>query len=146
MPRASKNNLIAEKELVRLEKNLYSLLSSVHGVETVAVFMRDFLSDEERIMLAKRLALYVMLDLNIDTPTIMNALSISLETVRTHKMRSQRQSVEFKKLIRQIHKWEENDTRLKDIAKTAQDILSIPYKMKGRRFTDEIHGNIAPKK
>ncbi len=130
MPRASKNNLISEKELLRLEGNLSYLLSTLASASDVKIFMSDFLSDEENIMLSKRLALYVMLDLNIDTQTIMNALSVSLETVRTHRMRYDRQSKEFKEMVRKIHKREKLDKKLAEIGEIAKDVLEFPDRPK----------------
>lgn len=146
MPRASKNNPIPEKDLERLQDNLYSLLSSLNNPTITATFMNDFLSDEEKIMLSKRLGLYIMLDLNIDTPTIMNALSISLETVRTHKIRSMRQSLEFKQIVRSLQARERNNDRLERIGNIAKKILSAPDKMKKGQFVSAIYDSNPRKK
>lgn len=133
MPRASKNNLIGEKHIEKLEEKLYSLISHLRH-DSVSSFMRDFLSDEERTMLAKRLEVYVMLHSELDVNTISTSLSLSRETVRTHKIKRKMHGKVFHETIKEIIKRKNNQKLVSNIQDGAGGIvstfLSIPDRAK----------------
>lgn len=148
MPRASKNNIIGEKHAEKLEKDLYSLVSSMDSASLNA-FMKDFLSDEERVMLSKRLEVYIMLHSELDVQTISTALSVSRETVRTHRTKRRMHRKAFHEIISGIIKRRNNQklsTNIQNaVGQVATTFLAIPDRAKKRQLFPEGFGT-TPKK
>lgn len=80
MPHVSKRKLKpqTEKELTR---TLEIVLSGIKAKEEMNLFLLSILSDTEKVMLAKRLAIVVLLKENIPESTIADILHVTRETV-----------------------------------------------------------------
>ena len=83
MPRASRHTLPKET-LKEIQDHFFELISSLTNELQISEFLQDFLTKEEKLMLSKRLMLYMMLKRNLHHATIQQTLQISYETVRTH--------------------------------------------------------------
>jgi|WetSurMetagenome_2_1015567.scaffolds.fasta_scaffold95209_2 uncharacterized protein YerC len=84
MPRASKKP-VSEKVMIELQDNFAYLVSSLSNSVEIQQFFNDFLSDEEKLMLSKRLMLHLMLENGYEAEEICAVLGITKETVRIHK-------------------------------------------------------------
>lgn len=84
MPRTSKFNL-GQKELEKINSHLLYLISSIKNEVEAEKFLEDFLTKEEKIMLAKRLVLFILIKKGYGPSVIQSALHISYETVRTYQ-------------------------------------------------------------
>ncbi|RJP47583.1 MAG: hypothetical protein C4584_00325 [Armatimonadetes bacterium] len=101
MPRASKVRL-EEKELKNLTEHFCYLVSSLTNSTEAENFLHEFLTKEEKIMLTKRLVLFMMLKRNYPDPIIKGALKISYETIRTYKNQFPSKNEEFQKTINKL--------------------------------------------
>lgn len=84
MPRASKRT-ISQTLIKKLSGELTDLISSLKSPEYISEFLDTFLTNEERIMVSKRLMLYILLEKSLTTTQITSILTISRQTVLTHK-------------------------------------------------------------
>ena len=84
MPRASKRT-ISKKLIKELSDNLTDLISAMKNPEYISVFLNTFLTDEERIMVSKRLMLYMFFEKGLTTTQITGILAVSRQTVITHR-------------------------------------------------------------
>jgi uncharacterized protein YerC len=85
MPRASRRP-VNETLRIELQDNFALLISSLSSSHDIRHFFEAFLSDEEKIMLTKRLMLHLMLERGYSASEISAVLGISGETVRTHRL------------------------------------------------------------
>ncbi len=84
MPRTSKFRL-DQKQLDEINSHLLFLISSLKNSGEAERFFGDFLTKEEKIMLSKRLVLFMMIKKGYGPSVIQSALHISYETVRTYQ-------------------------------------------------------------
>ena len=84
MPRASKRR-VNKKLIKELSEQLADLIASLKSHEYISNFLDTFLTDEEKIMISKRLMLYILLEKGLSTTQITNTLNISPQTVSTHR-------------------------------------------------------------
>lgn len=121
MPRVSRkviNKTINEE----LKEHFTSLISALTNTKEIEEFFQDFLTDEEKVMLAKRLMLHLMLENGYKIFQIETVLGISRETIRVHKNIWSRGGQTYRKLIIKIarrekakHFWEKIEEILKPI-------------------------------
>lgn len=142
MPRVSRipvNKSIKEE----LEEYFVSLISSLNNSNEIKQFFQDFLTKEEKLMLAKRLMLHLMLENGYKPFQVQQVLSISRETVRTHSNVWARGGSVYKKIIKKIAKketakrfWERVEKILKPIdlalraktdMKARAKLVTLPY-------------------
>lgn len=83
MPRVSKSRLQEEK-LQEITDHFSYLISSLNNSQEIENFLNNFLTPEEKIMLAKRLVLLMMIKKGYSPSVIQSALHISYESVRTY--------------------------------------------------------------
>lgn len=83
MPRASRNKIQKEK-LQEITEHFSYLISSLNSALEIENFLDNFLTSEEKIMLTKRLVLYMMIKRGYPPHVIQDALQISYETVRLY--------------------------------------------------------------
>jgi len=88
MPHVSKNRLRKGDEEKLLE-SLKVVLSKIDKTEDVDSFLYSLLSDTEQLMIAKRLAIIVMLKEGLPESTVAHALHVTRETVSRLKMKSE---------------------------------------------------------
>ncbi len=91
-----------------LEEQLSFIVSSLSNKEEIEKFLTEFLTREEKVMLGKRLLLYMMLYKDFPTSKIYSSLSMSRETIRWYKQVFEGKSQVFKKVIEKLIKRERN--------------------------------------
>lgn len=98
MPRASKREVGKElkKELVSTFSDLIATLQSSSEIDE---FLNSFLTQEEKIMVSKRLMLYVMFDKNYKTADIAKFLKMSRVTVIRHRNKWYAKNNSFKLML-----------------------------------------------
>lgn len=84
MPRTSKFRL-DQKQLQEINSHLLFLISSLKNSGEAERFFGDFLTKEEKVMLSKRLVLFMMIKKGYGPSVIQSALHVSYETVRTYQ-------------------------------------------------------------
>lgn len=94
MPHVSKNRLrkVDEENLLR---SLKIVLSKIDKTEDVDSFLYSLLSETEQLMIAKRLAIIVLLKERVPESTIAHTLHVTRETVSRLKMKSELKGVGF---------------------------------------------------
>lgn len=106
MGRVSKKK-IDPQLLKELDTQFNSLISSLTNKEDIEVFIKEFLTKEEKIMLSKRLLLYMMLIKGFASEEIESALLMSRETIRWYTEIFNSKEERFRKQIeKQIQKSE----------------------------------------
>lgn len=84
MPRTSKFRL-DQRQLDEINSHLLFLISSLQNSAEAERFFGDFLTKEEKIMLSKRLVLFMMIKKGYGPSVIQSTLHVSYETVRTYQ-------------------------------------------------------------
>lgn len=84
MPRTSKFRL-DQRQLDEINSHLLFLISSLQNSAEAERFFGDFLTKEEKIMLSKRLVLFMMIKKGYGPSVIQSVLHVSYETVRTYQ-------------------------------------------------------------
>lgn len=129
MPRVSK--FVLDKNIKdELANDFYHLLHSFSSKDELSTFVEELLTNEEKTMLFKRLALYKMIETGHDNSTIIESLSISMETVRVHKMRYSSLNPLFKDVIKKILTLKNSEKMLKQAGKAVLSTFSIADLMK----------------
>lgn len=101
MGRVSKK--IINKELFEdLEEQLSFIIISFKSKDETSSFLNEFLTSEEKIMLGKRLTLYMMLYKGMTSKQIHDSLLMSYETIRWYKQIYESKSETFKKEIEKL--------------------------------------------
>lgn len=85
MSRVSKIKLNEEMQEEISEHFLY-LIASLNNQKEIKSFFDEFLTKEEKVMLAKRLVLFMMLQKGYSSSFIQTALQVSYETVRSYSI------------------------------------------------------------
>lgn len=98
MPRTSKFRL-GQKELEKLNSHLLFLITSIKNEGEAGKFLDSFLTKEEKIMLGKRLVLFILIKRGYGPSTIQSVLHISYETVRTYQNYLSSKDETFKKIL-----------------------------------------------
>ena len=80
MPRVSKNKL-TEKQLYEISDMFLNLISQLTVKNDVEDFLDNFLTPEEKVMLAKRLMVFIMIVSGYQTEDIKSTLHVSHETI-----------------------------------------------------------------
>ena len=111
-----------------LEKDLQEQLSfivvSLTNKDEVNVFLDEFLTEEEKIMLGKRLILYMLLYKGLTNTQINNALSVSHETTRWYREVFEKKPDVFKKTLERLIKREKTQELWRKIEKVLE-----PFKL-----------------
>lgn len=105
-----------------VENQLSTFLASVNNKQEVAAFLREFLTPEEKIMLGKRLILFMMLHKNLTSAQIYSSLHFSYETVRWYRELFQTKSELFRKHIQRLITRERNKELWKKIEKAFEPL------------------------
>lgn len=116
MSRISRSHL-HQKALAEITEHFSYLISSLTKADEIENFFIEFLTKEEKIMLAKRLVLFMMLKRNYPPSTIQSALHISYETVRTYQNHLSAKSTIFQQTIDRLIRREKTNEFFKKIDK-----------------------------
>lgn len=65
----------------RLFENFWEMLANIKNPNDIKIFLEDFLSPTEKIMLAKRMAIAILFSKNYDHRSIASILKVSTSTV-----------------------------------------------------------------
>lgn len=107
MGRVSKKGV--NKELIKeVEEQLSFLISSLTNTDEINLFLSEFLTREEKLMLGKRLVLYMMLYKGMTDSQIHSALSMSRETIYWYRQVYENKTELFKKNINKLIAREKN--------------------------------------
>lgn len=134
MPRASKRYL-SKNINEDLKDNLSFLISSLNTPSDIEEFFNDFLSDEEKTMLSKRLMLHMMLERGYRQSDIKAVLGMSRETIRVHQHVWNKGGNAYKNMMRKIAKREKSKTfwkKVESILKPVELALQSKTNMKAR--------------
>lgn len=140
MSRVSKKfiNKALEEEL---ENHLTFIISSLSDKKEINVFLNEFLTDEEKKMLGKRLILYMLLYRGFSSVDINNALSMSYETIRWYKEAYGDKPYAFKKIVDKLIRREKSKELWKKLDKILEPLslaLQSKTNMKARaKFATE---------
>lgn len=85
-----------------LEEQLTTIIASLYQKKEIAVFLNEFLTKEEKVMLGKRLVLYMLLTRGMLSEDIHKALGITYDTIRLYKLLLASKPVEFQKSIQKL--------------------------------------------
>lgn len=121
MTRISKFRL-HDNQLEEITKHFSYLISSLNKSTEIENFLNNSLTREEKIMLTKRLVLFMMIKRNYPPHVIQSALHVSYETVRTYTDKLPAKNSLFHSIIGKLIKreqskelWEKVDKLLKPI-------------------------------
>lgn len=121
MTRISKFRLY-DNQLKELTDHFSFLISSLKTSEEIENFFDSFFTKEEKIMLTKRLVLFMMIQRGYNPKAIQSALHISYETVRTYTNQFANKNTQFQKMIEKLISrekakefWEKVEKMLKPI-------------------------------
>ena len=129
MARISKSSL-NQKTVNELKDHFSFLISSLTKSEDVENFFKEFLTKEEKIMLTKRLVLFMMLKKELSPFVIQSALHVSYETVRTYQNQLEYKSPSFHKAIEKLLK---RDQTIKFFKKIEKILKPIDLALKSKR-------------
>jgi len=135
MPQVSKNPLGKETNQ-EIQAALWWLLARLNSDDNIKDFLGGFLTNTEKIMLAKRLAIAFLANKNYDYKDISNALKVSTNTVYRIKDAMDRTGGNYKFFIKKLEKREEFQKFSKNFNRLIKNLTAIipPQKndMKGR--------------
>lgn len=105
MTRVSKNP-IKQKTFIKILNTFYEMIVDLRGKQEVKSVFEVFLSKAERVMLAKRLAIAVMLKEGADYRSISQELKVSTATVReiNSKLELKSFTIFISKVTKQVDK------------------------------------------
>ena len=121
MGRVSKRKI--NKDLEReLEEQLSFIIVSLTEKDEVSIFLDEFLTKEEKLMLGKRLILYMLLYKGLTNTQINAALSISHETTRLYRELFEKKPEVFRKMLERLISREKARELWKKIAKILEPV------------------------
>lgn len=124
------------KDLERdLEEQLSFIIVSLTNKEEVNVFLEEFLTEEEKLMLGKRLILYMLLYKGLTNTQINNVLSVSHETTRWYREIFEKKPEAFKKTLKRLIDREKSQELWEKIEKILEPFtlaLNVKTNMKAR--------------
>lgn len=134
MGRVSKRGINRKLE-EELEDQLSFTISSLTDKDEINTFLNEFLTKEEKIMLGKRLLLYMLLYKGFTNTQINSILSLSHETTRWYRNLFNTKPEIFKKIIERLLKREKAQKFWKKIEKILEPVglaLEARTNMKAR--------------
>ena len=138
MPRVSKNKL-SQNQITEINIMFLNLISQLSTKNEVEEFFENFLTDEEKIMLAKRLMMFIMILKGYQADDIQSTLHISRETIRTYKNQFIHKSKTFKLRIRKLAQQQKVGQLLKKINKLLRPIELIVQSKTNMRARAKIY-------
>ena len=134
MSRISKFHL-SQNQLQEIKEHFAFLVSSLTNANEIENFFEEFLTKEEKIMLTKRLVLFMMLKRGFLPDSIQSALHVSYETVRTYQNQLKYKNSSFHQTIEKLLKRENVINFFKKIGKILKPVdlaLKSKTNMKAR--------------
>ncbi|MBI4999422.1 hypothetical protein HZB97_01475 [Candidatus Gottesmanbacteria bacterium] len=115
----------------RIFEILFNAIAEVKSPYDVREFFEDFLSPTERIMLAKRLAIAVLLAKNYDYRAISKILRVSPATIAAVNVFFRYAGQGYKKVVKRIL----NEEKQEEFWNKLDDLLSETIPPRGRNWT-----------
>ncbi len=119
MPHISKQKL-EEKTLREIDTLLISLIADTN-IRTHRLILREILTDTERLMVGKRLAMLMLIEKGISTFHISNLIKVSPSTVARFETRVERGS------YGKTREWLRSHRNLHPALKILLDFAAIPF-------------------
>ncbi len=101
----------------RLYENFWQMLADIKNAKETRLFLEDFLSPTEKVMLAKRMAIALLFAKGFDHRSISSLLKVSTSTVNNIAKLLHLQSPSFKLLIIKYMQKESNKEFLQSLEK-----------------------------
>ena len=127
MPHVSKQKL-EEKTLGEIETLLISLVADT-SIRTHRLILREILTDTERLMIGKRLAMLMLIEKGISTFHISNLIKVSPSTVARFETKVEHGS--YKK----TRQWLRSHRNLHPALKMLLDFAAIPFEARRKSLT-----------
>lgn len=134
MPRASKFSL-KHKQFEEMNSHLLYLISTLSNKNEIGNFLGSFLTKEEKIMLTKRLVLFMMLKKQYPPSIIKNVLHVSHETIRIYQNQLLARNSLFQKILDKLLRRQETLNlfgRINNLIKPLDLALRSKRNMKAR--------------
>lgn len=137
MPRVSRRP-VSKNVHLEMQDNFDFLISSLNEHLDIQMFTENFFTKEEKVMLIKRLMLHMMFENGYKTTEIAAVLSVSRETIRTHKLLWSTSSNSYRSLIHTLARrdktkqfWKRVERILKplDLAFRAKNDMKARHKL-----------------
>lgn len=109
MPHVSKNKLLKKQE-DELIHNLNVIISSVDDYDQTALFLNALLSDTEKLMLAKRIAIIVMIEEELSDSDIAKGLHLTRITVEKMRYFYEARGEGFKVALKKLDEKQQLDS------------------------------------
>lgn len=145
MTRVSRSILPKDK-IEEISQHFLYLISSLTDSGEIGNFINEFYTKEEKLMLSKRLILFMMLQRKYPPHVIQSTLHISYETVRTYTSHFENKNELFKKTISRLIRreeskefWKKIDALLKplELAMRAQNNMKARSQFISGQWTDK---------
>lgn len=145
MGRVSK--LVINKEiLIQIEDQFSYLILNLDHKSKINAFINEFLTSEEKIMLGKRLILYMMLYKDFTSKKIHDSLGMSYETIHWYKQIYNNKSEVFRKNIQSLISKENNRQLWEKIEKILEPLeLALNSKTNMRARAKLLSGDYGDK-
>lgn len=121
MTRISKSRL-RDNQLEEITEHFFYLISSLSKSTEIENFLNNFLTKEEKIMLTKRLVLFMMIKRNYPPHIIQNALHVSYETVRSYNDKLPMKDSLFQAIIEKLVRREKSKELWRKVDKLLKPI------------------------
>lgn len=134
MPRASRFSL-KRKQFQEMNSHLIFLISSLNNKDEIGNFLESFLTKEERVMLTKRLVLFMMLRKQYPPSVIRNVLHISYETIRIYQNQLLAKNSLFQKILEKLLRRQDTIKlfgKINNLIKPIDLVLNSKRNMKAR--------------
>ena len=134
MTRVSKRQ-IGDEVKKELEEQLASIIASLSDKNEIKVFLDEFLTNEEKEMLGKRLLLYMLLSKGVLSEDIHKSLSVTYNTIRLYQLLFRSKPEAFRNSVKKLVKKEKTRKLWQKIDKAMQPLelaLSMKSDMKAR--------------
>ncbi len=128
MPRSSRASL-SDETIQELENQFYEFLNSLSSTDRKK-FFAEFLTNEEKMMMYKRLALYWCLLEGYSLAKIQQMIGVTHDTTRVYNKKKNTLSEEFKELIGRIGKSDMaslGETKKEEIAEAKHEEPAIDH-------------------
>jgi len=119
MPHVSKQKLDKET-LNQISERLITIIIKLQNKDEAVAFLEDLLTKTERIMLAKRLAITIMLERGYPFQVISRSLKVSEATISVMRDRIDRGGRGFKNILEKLEK----DRSIEKLLKILDTIIS----------------------
>ena len=123
MPQVSRRPVKTELSN-RMNEILWESLAKLGNKQDISAFLQDILTHTERIMLAKRLTIALLLYRGWDQEAIDSYLKVSLGTIQTVKRNLNSGANGYQKVITQIEKSREWEQMKLDLSQAFEEILA----------------------